>query len=177
MVIQNDIFKKYYNWIIIGAMIITSIIGYFLTNKNYYHSLLFYSNKEKTKLVSERRAIIKGKTKKDKIKNSIEELLLGPIDPKIYNIFPIESKLLSLRIENNTAHINLNRETIMNIDFKKTKDTSLYYLILQSIANTIHFQNRNIQYVKFYFDGKEYNFIGDIRHSVNGLKPDWKILK
>src|SRR4030042_1202086 len=83
MVIQNDIFKKYYNWIIIGAMIITCIFGYYLTDKNYYNSLLFYSNKEKTKLFAERRAIIKGKTKTDRIRNSLEELLLGPIDPKL----------------------------------------------------------------------------------------------
>jgi len=177
MVIQNDIFKKYYNWIIIGAMIIICIFGYYLTDKNYYNSLLFYSNKDKTKLFAERRAVIKGKTKTDRIRNSLEELLLGPIDPKIYNIFPIEAKLLSLRINNNTAYVNLNRETIMNIDFKKTKNISIYYLILQSIANTIHFQNRKIEYVKFYFDGKEYKYLGDIGLLDKGLKPDWKILK
>jgi len=177
MVTQNNIFKKYYNWIIIFFILFSGIIGYFFTYTNYYNSYLFYPDKEKIKLIAERRSIIKGKTKIEKIRNTIEELLLGPMDYNINSFFPVESKLMNIRLENKTLHINLNRETIMNLNYNKEKNISSYYLMMQSIIHTVHYQFRNIENYKFYFNGKDYKYIGDIKHPENGFKPDLKILK
>lgn len=178
MVIQGNVLKKYYNWVIAGGILLILLIGYLATEKNYYYSMLFYTNRDGTKLLAERRKIIKARTKENRIKNSIEELLLGRSDPDLYNLFPVDSKVLSVRVEKKVVHINLNRETFLNVEDRKSKNgVSIYRLMLQSIVHSIYFQNKWVDRVKFYIEGAEYNYIGDVGPLANGLKPDWSLVK
>lgn len=171
-----DKLKQNFKWIIIIFFVFIFFIGYMVTEKNYYYSLLFFTNREKTKLLAERRKIVKGKTKVEKIRNSIQELLLGPMDPELYTLFPTDSKLISVRIEKRTVHVNLNKETFLNIE-ERNNSSDICTLMLQSIVHTIYFQNKWVEKVKFYVEGKEYNFIGDAGPLNNGVKPNWNLVK
>ncbi len=153
------------------------IISFFIFNKNYYHSILFYPNKSRNILLGENRKIIKDFTKEGKIKKIVEELLLGPINPELYNIFPLESKLLSARLDDKVLLLNFNNETIMNIEFESENDKIIYSLFLKSIVNSICFQVKDIELVKFYFDGKGYKYLGSYGPIDKGVKPDWEMLK
>ncbi len=161
--------------IILFTIIIT--ICFFAFNKNYYHTLLFYPDKNKNLLLTEKREIIKDNDKTKRIKKIVEELLLGPIDPEMYNVFPKESKLLSIRLEDNILFLNLNKETVMNIENVSGDNKLIYSLLLKSIVNSVCFQEKDINLIKFYFNGKEYKYLGTYGPIIEGIKPDWNILK
>ena len=129
-------------------------------------------------VIAEKRKIIKGRSKLNRIKNTVEELLLGPMSPKINNIFPKDSKLLDLYIEEKKVlNINFNREMLLELEWTSKDGISIYYIVLQSIADTIFYQFRDIEKIKFYFNNIAYRYIGDYGPLENGIKPDWDILK
>lgn len=171
-----NFFKKKLKWIVIILIILINLILFYVSNTNFYYTILFYPDKNKINLIAEKRAIIKEKNKKQKIKNTIEQLLLGPIEPGINNIFPKEAKLLSIKLIGKNVLLNFNRETIMNIKWEKNQNVSIYYIFLQSIVNSICFQHKDVDRVKFYFNGKEFEYIGNYGPMDIGLKPDWSIL-
>jgi len=173
----NRIIHNNLRWFFILVLIFIMIFGYISQRENTYHSYLFYTNRKKSELFAEKRAIIKSFRKIDRIKNSLEELLLGPIDPDLINIFPQEAKLLSANLENKTLILNLSTETVLNTDWEKNNGVSIYKLLIYSIADTVFIQFKDINKIKFYFNGTEYRYIGDIGPIDGGVKPDWKILK
>jgi hypothetical protein len=164
-------------WFFLSLAFIVMTCGFVSYYDNRYHSILFYTDKKKEQLVAEKRAIVKTGKEIDRIKNSVDELLLGPIDPKLVNIFPKEAKLLSLILSNKTLILNFNRETVMDINWEKNNGVSIYYLLVQSITDSVCFQFKEIEKIKFYFNGQDYRYIGDIGPIDEGVKPDWKILK
>ena len=167
----------YKNQTIIILVVVVFILGFLKTKNNYYHALLFYPDIKNEVLLAERRAIIKSSSKEQKIINTVEELISGPVDYNIKNIFPLESKLLNIRLENNILHLNFNRETLMNLNLEKYEKKNNYYLYLQSITDTVCHQFRDIKIIKFYFDGKETRFVESYGPIDQGIKPDWKLLK
>ena len=160
---------------ILSAVIISLIFVFNL--KNYYCSILFFPDSKKTGLLYERRNILYGKNRLDRINKIVDELLLGPIGPKYLDIFPMNSRLLSSRFDNDVLSLNFNRETVMNVNWDSTDNLSIYKILLQCIVDTVCYHDRGIKYVKFYFDGKEYRYVGDYKLPDEGVKPDWKILK
>jgi hypothetical protein len=163
--------------IIVLSIIFVLTFFYFIFNKNYYHSYLFYPDKKLTTLLAEKRQIIKDNNKKNKIKNIVEELILGPMNSEFYNIFPLDSKLLSVTLVNNNLLLNFNKATIMNIDNESEDNKLVYSYFIKSIVNSICFQLKDIETVKFYFDGKSYKYIGSYGPIDKGIKPDWNTLK
>ncbi len=177
-VLLNDFVEDNINGIIIAAIILVNIIGFFATSNNTYRAFLFYPNRQKNMLIAEKRDIIRKFSEKDRIKNTVEELLLGPINPDVQNIIPNSAKLLNVIVSGNTVKLNFNRETVMDIDTSREKKPSLYYeLVLDSIVDSICIQFRNIKKVYFYFDGKEYEYLNTFGPLGNGLRPDYSILK
>ena len=164
-------------WLVAVIILLLILLISFITRKNYYYGMLFYTDSSKTKLIAEKRAILREKNKIDRVGKIVEELLLGPIDPSLVNIFPIDSKLISYSLENDTLLLNLDRQTFLSIDYEKENNNLLPYLQLQSIVISVCFNERSIKNVRFYFDGEEYRFIGNYGPITNGVKPDWKILK
>jgi hypothetical protein len=138
---------------------------------------LFYPDKTKTSLIYEKRYIIYGKNRLDKINKVVDELLLGPVSPDIEDIFPLKSKLLSSRMDKDTLSLNLTRETVMDVSWEKNNNVSIYKILLQSIVDTVCYHDRNIKKVKFYFDSKEFKYIGDFGPIDQGVSPDWESLK
>lgn len=151
------------------------LIGFFITEKNYFYGIIFYPDKTNSKLIYERRAIPKAKDRKKRLDNIVSELLLGPLSPKIKNFFSRDAKLINSWLENEIYHINLTEETFMTVDWKINNNISIYEIIIKSIVDSICINDRKIKKVKFYFNNKEYNYIGNIKIS-DGLAPDWKIL-
>ena len=164
-------------WFFVGLALLVMTCGFISTYDNRYHTILFYADKKKNQLFAERRAIVKSFKEIDRIKNSVDELLLGPIDPKLVNIFPQDSKLLSAMLSGRTLTLNFNKETIMDVNWEKNYGVSIYYLLVQSVTDTVCYQFKEIDKIKFYFNGQEYRYIGDVGPVDNGVKPDWKILK
>jgi hypothetical protein len=160
---------------IIASLLIVIIFVFNL--KNYYCSMLFYPDKSKTGLLYERRYVLYGKNKLDRINKVVEELLLGPINPDLTDIFPIKSKLLSSRLDKGVLSLNLSRETVMDVNWENNKNISIYKLLIQSIVDTVCYHDRSIKKIRFFFDGKEYKFIGDFNQPDSGFKPDWEMLK
>ena len=85
---------------------------------------------------------------------------------------------ISVRLEGKTVFLNFSRETVMDVQVEKEeKDgVSIYYLLLESIVNSICFEHRDVDRVKFSFGGKEYRYVGNFGPIDKGLKPDWRIL-
>jgi len=164
-------------WFFVSLALLVMVFGFFSYHDNKYHSILFYTDKKKNQLFAERRTIVDSVKKIDRIKNSVEELLLGPIDPNLVNIFPKEAKLLSAILSNKTLILNFNKETIMDLNWEKNNEVSIYYLLLQSITDSVCLQFKEIEKIKFYFNGQDYRYIGDIGPVSDGVRPDWKILK
>lgn len=172
----EDIFSsKLIRGIIFSVItIIIVIIGFFISEKNYFYGIIFYPYKTNSKLIYERRAIIKGKYRKDRLDNIVSELLLGPVSPEIKNYFTKEAKLINSWLDKDIYYINLTEETLMNIEWT-TNNILIYELILKSIVNSICINDRKIKEVHIYFNNKEYNYIGNVKLS-DCIKPDWKIL-
>lgn len=177
IVFFKDLLLKKIKIIFILIIAVIIIACYFAFNKNYYHTLLFYPDKTKNLLLAEKREITKERDNTKRIKNIIEELLLGPINSEIYNVFPKDSKLLSIRLEDDVLFLNLNKETIMNIENVAGDNNPMYLLILKSIVNSVCFQEEYIKLIKFYFNGKEYKYLGTSKPIIEGIKPDWNVLK
>ncbi len=174
--IINIVSSKLFKVIFFSCLtIIIILIGFFSTKKNYFYGIIFYPDKTNSRLVYERRAIIKGKTRKNKLDNIVDELLLGPLSFKIKNYFNKDAKLINSWLEKDIYYINLTEETLMSIDWSVNNKILIYQLILQSIVNSICINDRKIKSVRFYFNNKEYNYIGNIKIS-EGLKPNWEIL-
>ena len=57
-VILGDIIQRYHKIIIISLIVIIMAGGFFITNKNTYHTLLFYPDENKMSLIAEKREII-----------------------------------------------------------------------------------------------------------------------
>lgn len=177
LILSKERLQKNIKVFLVFIIFFIIFICYFIFNKNYYHTYLFYPNKKLTLLLAEKRQIIKEYDKKSKVRNIVEELLLGPIDPEYYNIFPLESKLLSVSLSDNVLLLNFNKETIMNIENESENDKIIYSLFLKSIANSICFQMKDIKLIKIYFDGKAYKYLGSYGPIDKGIKSDWNVLK
>jgi hypothetical protein len=169
--------KSNIRWFFVSLAVLVMTCGFISSYDNRYHSILFYTDKKKDQLFAEKRGIIKSWKEIDRIKNSVEELLLGPVDPKLVSVFPKESRLLSAMLSNKTLILNFNKETIMDVNWEKNNGVSIYYLLTQSVADPVCFQFKEIEKIKFYFNGQDYRYIGDIGPVDDGVKPDWKILK
>jgi len=161
----------------ISLILLAFIIVFILNLKNFYYGELFYPDKSKTSLIYEKRAILYGQNRLDRITKIVNELLLGPDTSKSYNIFSQKSKLLNAMIINNTLILNLSKPTLSDLNWERNKNISNYYLALQSIVVTVCFHDKFIDCVKFYFDGEEYSYAGEYGNLSIGVKPDWKILK
>jgi hypothetical protein len=164
-------------YIIIILLILINLIGYFATRENTYKSYLFYPDKNNKLLIAERRKIIKAKSKKEIIKNIIDELFLGTENKKLNNIFPKKSKVLSVRFNEDTLYINLNKNTVNDLSEKIIYDSNFFNLFFLSIVNTVCFEFRDIKLVKFYFNSKEYKYLDKYGPYDNGIKPNWNIIK
>jgi hypothetical protein len=164
---------KYFGVIALVASICAVI--YIFNVENYYRGFLFYPDKDLNGLLAENRAIIKGSNEKERIRNIVEELITGPIDPKLVNFFPKESKLNSLWIDGRTVLLDFNRETLLNVNADKYGKFSAAYLLLFAITNSICFHEKRIERVKFYFDGVSYKNIENIENFGEGLRKDFKI--
>ncbi len=171
----NNFYQEHKKYIIIAVIIFINFSGYLLTNKNTYTTYLFYPNNLKTKLIKEKSEILKSYNKTKRMRNTLEELLLGPLNPNITNLFSKNSKLLSLKVTGNTVLLNFNKDFIMDLDDNNASNLT-YYLILQSIVNSITYQFKDIKTVKFYFSDKEYRFVGTYGPINQGIKPDINIL-
>lgn len=164
---------KYFG--VVALVVLISVVIYLLSVENYYRGFLFYPDKNLKGLLAENRAIIKGVNDKERIRNIVEELLTGPIDPKLINFIPKESKLNSLWIDDRTVFLDFNRETLLNINADSSGKFSAAYLILYAITNSVCFHERKIEKVKFFFDGVSYNNIENIENFGDGIKKDFKI--
>ena len=173
----NDILSSKLARVIFFTVIIIIIImaGFFISEKNYFYGILFYPDKTNSKLIYERRAIQKGKNKKERLDNIVSELLLGPLSPEIKNFFTKDSKLLNSWLDKDVYYLNLTEETLMNIEWRKNNKVLIYDLIIKSIVNSIYINERSIKKVKIYFNNKEYKYAGNTKIEEE-LKPDWKIL-
>jgi hypothetical protein len=169
--------KTHVKLVVVVSILLVLTIVFFASFKNYYYGMLFYPDKTKTGLVYERRAIVYGSDRLDAINKILDELLLGPENRNYYNIFSRDSKLLYSRIENDILVINLSKDTVKNVPYEKNKKNSTFDLVIQSIVTTVCFHDKNIKKVKFYFDGEEYRFAGNIGDLSKGIKPDWNIFK
>lgn len=175
--ILKDFLLVQLKWVTITVVVLINLFGFLVTYENTYASVLFYPDRSLTKLVAERRKIVKSKNKTARIENTVEELLLGPVDPEIKTFFPEGTKLLGLKKIENVLHLNFNRTMIMDLEWDKNNGISIYYILLQSIVNTVCYQFREINKIKFYFNNKEFRYIGDYGPLENGIEPDWQMLK
>jgi|GEM_PF-1163865 len=171
-----DFIEDNIKYIIICIIILINIIGFLITNKNTYYSYLFFPDNKKMKLIAEKREIIKGKNKKENIENIIDELLIGPFNQNINNILPGNSKLLNVILNDSSLFLNFSKETIMGVDLKNNNDTSIIELLLQSVIISIYYKYHDIKNVYFYFDGKEYKYIGKFGPIEKGISPNWKFI-
>lgn len=168
-------FVEKYKWLIVIIVILFVSLMVFLSFRNYYSGYLFYPDRTRTKLYAEQRNIIFGNSRIDRINKVVEELILGPINIRYINIFPVNSKLLSSIIYNDTVILNFNKETVM--DMALDKNRNVYRLFVQSVVHSVCYSDKGIKKVIFYFDGKEYKYIDNIANINEGIKPDLKILK
>lgn len=176
-ILSNFLYNNF-KILLIFLIIFILVLGFMISRTDKFNTLLFYPDNDRDTLLVEKRSIVKGISRSEMINNTIGELLLGSVDPDIKGIFPNESKLLSVRMEGKTVLLNFNKETINGIrEVEEDSDVSVYYLSLESIVDTVCFLYRDIENVRFFFDGKEYRYIGDFGPIDNGLKPDWNILK
>jgi len=170
-----NIFENLKYFGVVALVVLTGVVVYIFNVENYYRGFLFYPDKNLNGLLAENRAIIKGANEKERVRNIVEELLTGPIDPKIINFFPKESKLNSLWIDGRTVFLDFNRETLLNISADKFGKYSAAYLVLFAITNSVCFHEKKIEKVKFSFDGVFYKNIENIENFGDGLKKDFKI--
>ena len=93
---------------------------------------------------------------KDKEKAALEELIVGnPKKEKAYTVIPRNTRILSLKINNDLATIDLSRE-IFNDDSGAIGES----LGISSMVNTLT-EFPNIKKVKFKVEGKEKGKVGD----------------
>jgi spore germination protein GerM len=161
----------------IALVLILSFFCFFLIKNSYYVTLFFPSNSYMNKLLAEKRELIWKKSEKDKISNLVEEILIGPMNKKSLDSTNQNSKLLNLLIENNRVIVNLNRESLNFIKYGNVDnyDRELY-LFIYSITNSICFNFNSIKYVKFYFDGILYEYLGNNFQGKDGFSPNWTLL-
>lgn len=177
-VLANNILAFLLKYIRFAPILILAvlILVLFLTNSNYYHGKLFYTNTKTEKLFYEQRPILKGKNKLDKLNKIVDEVLLGPSSENYINMFPQKAKLISSWLEGDIYCLNLSKETITDIDIRNNTITPHYNLALQSILFSLYLNEKGIKGVKFYFDGHEYRYIDNINLSNNTLRLNWKFL-
>jgi spore germination protein GerM len=178
LVSLNDFIEDNINAVIIFIIIIINLIGFFATNSNTYKAFIFYPTRNMDKIIAEKREIVRSFSKKNRIKNTIDELLLGPINTEIRRIAPINSKLLNVELIDKNLLLNFNRETVMDIDTSRLDNPANYYkILLQSIVNTISIQFKDIKKIYFYFDGVQYNYLENFGPLEKGLSPDYSLIK
>ena len=171
-----NLFSKIWYFLALVIFVLVIALILLINRENFNNRLLCYPDKELKGLLCERREVTKGRNKKEKIRNIVNELLLGPIDPKLYNYFPKESKLLSVVLENKSIYLNFNRDFLLNVNENKKGKYSVYHLMIYSIINSIHLNIRGIERYYILFNGIQYEFIDNFGPINEGLTADLKIL-
>ncbi|KPU42985.1 sporulation and spore germination [Oxobacter pfennigii] len=112
----------------------------------YTYIILFFKGDES--LLPEARGI---KSRRDIARAVVEELISGPESMEYKNTIPQNTRLITAKIDKNTAHINLSREfNYKNIDVPNPKDIEI-----SSVVNSLT-QLPDVLRVQFYIEGKKW---------------------
>jgi spore germination protein GerM len=113
---------------------------------------LYFADKQATKLVAEKRFVAKSSVKdiNETAKVVMAELFKGPISGNLTSPFPKGVKIPSVKVEKNTAMVDLSKEFVEKHPGGSTGET----LTIYSIVNTLTAIS-GIDQVQFTVDGKK----------------------
>jgi len=158
-------------------ILVLSSFSFFVGKRDYYVTLFFPKNNNINKLLAEKRELIWKKSKKERMANVVEEILIGSMNKKSLNSNNQNSKLLNILIEDNRVILNLNGESLNFIKYSNVNNyQNQLYMFIYSITNSICFNFNSIKYVKFYFDGRLYEYLDTNFQGEYGFSPNWKLL-
>jgi spore germination protein GerM len=147
-------YKKQINKISLLVLIISvATVGIYYWYLNYkYNSqftsiTIYFSDKNLSKLVPEKRKI---KKEKDNILIAINQLIYGPISNKHRSTVPRSTKIKSIWYSNNNLDINFSKELIKDIN-PKIKDGRL---IVFSILATLFTSSNKLNTIKLFIEDK-----------------------
>lgn len=131
---------------------------------------LYFSDEQAMYLVPEKRQVA---VKDDNAGETvIKELLKGPVNPALKRTLPVETKLLSLSVEQETAYVNFSKEIINNNYRGSAGEIALVYSVVNSLAEL-----PGIKQVQFLIDGKEVETIYGHMDTGKPVTPDWQLIK
>jgi spore germination protein GerM len=177
--IRNN-FSLYFikiRWILVAIIVILFMVLLFVGLRDTsVRGVFYYPQKRDDQLSWERRQFKRGSNPDETIAGIIEELLLGPMDPEMDMLFPIDTRLLGAAIDDGTLVVNLTRSSIMQETEIKRGRFTVYHVMFQSILHTAHHFNPAIKRLELLFEGESYTYVGTYPIG-SGINLDYSVLK
>lgn len=129
-----------------------------LTSKDYYEVKLYFPNEENTRLVEENRLVNTENSKLEEI--VINELIKGSEKGALGSIMPNGTKLLSVEVIDNVAHVSFSKGIIKSSATEKEEA-----FVLFSIVNSLDELDK-VDKVQIYIEGE----IRDVFYNYYGIK-------
>lgn len=132
--------------------------------------VLYFSDDQAMYLAPEKRQVA---DKEDNAgKTVVEELIKGPDSPLLKRTIPIETRLLSLSVKQETAYVDFSKEIINSNFAGSAGEIALVYSVVNSLAEI-----PGIKRVQFLVEGKEVETLYGHIDTSNPIPPDWKQVK
>lgn len=133
---------------------------------------LYFSHEDGKNLAKEK-TTIKHRNIEQDIEDVLGILLQGPKEVDHFNVIPDGTKLISVKVKNNIANINLSKEIITNHPGGSTWELQTVY----SIVNTITITFENIKSVQILVNGKKEETLNNHVIIYMPLKKNTSIIK
>lgn len=133
---------------------------------------IYFSDEEGLYLKAEKRRIEKGGLS-DEARAALDELFEGPEKTSLGNTLPEGARLLSVKIDGQTAFVDLSKELIQNHPGGSTGEI----LTIYSIVNTLTLNFPEIKDVQLLVEGQKKDTIAGHIDVTTPLVPDKEIIK
>ena len=133
---------------------------------------IYFSDEEGLYLKAEKRKIDKGGLPAE-ARAALDELFEGPLNTSLGNTLPEGARLLSVRIDGQTATVDLSKEVVQNHPGGSTGEI----LTIYSIVNTLTLNFPGIKDVQILVEGQKTETIAGHIDVTTPLAPDKHIIK
>lgn len=144
------------------------LTGFYLIFSNDMCVKLFYLDKGSNKLAFEYRQVAGSSKRELKIKNVVDDLLLGPVNIKLKNQFDSNAKLLSVSLVGDDVYLNFTNNTFKSVENPQ--------LCIQSIVETVSFFDNSAKRVFIFVEGVNHRYIGDVGPIDVGVVSNYNFL-
>lgn len=128
---------------------------------------LYFSDDQAMYLKPEvRQVTVKGETLADVV---VQELIKGPENENLLATIPAETKLISLKIADNVAYVNLSKE----LQCKHSGGSTGEIMTVYSIVNTLIDLNIGIEQVQLLVEGEKQETLVGHLDTFEPLLPEW----